>query len=239
MPFPDTSYNLRIELDTHNCELTAEQIEELSQRLEPLRKPVEKFPVSDLYITVTFQPRSHKYRLKTALVLTGRTLAAGELDEHVLPAFDRCIRKLVYKVQAYREDLERTEEQAKLQKGTHQQLLPTQDPDPDTLRRAVDEEDYATFRTETYVYEEALRKRIGRWIERYPDVEAQLGETFTIADFVEEVFLNAFERYDRWPKEVRFGEWLEHLIDPSIKLLTQHRDEELENIDFARSLQQP
>lgn len=239
MTFPDTSYNLRIELDTHNCELSAEQIEELAQRLEPLRKPVEKFPISDLYITVTFQPRSHKYRLKTALVLTGRTLAAGELDEHVLPAFDRCIRKLVYKVRAYVDAMEQTEEQSKLHKGTHQHVVPSQEPDADTLREAIAEGDYAAFRRATYVYEESLRKRVGRWIERYPDVEAQLGETYTIADFVEEVFLNAFERFDRWPDEVRFGEWLEHLIDPSVKLLTRHKDEELENIDFARSLQQP
>ena len=77
--------------------------------------------------------------------------------------------------------------------------------------------------------------RIGRWIQRYPEVEGQIGVRFEIADVVEEVFLMAFDQYDRRPKDVRFGDWLEQLIDPSVKLLRDHTEEELENIQFVRS----
>mgnify|MGYP006908325028 FL=1 len=44
-----------------------------------------------------------------------------------------------------------------------------------------------------------------------------------------------FQRYDEHPREVPFGDWLEKLIDPSVKLLSEDTDEELANISFARS----
>ena len=81
-----------------------------------------------------------------------------------------------------------------------------------------------------------MRKRAGRWIQRYPKIEAQLGQRFDLADITEEVFLNAFQRYDEHPREVPFGDWLEKLIDPSVKVLSEDTDEELANISFARSV---
>jgi DNA-directed RNA polymerase specialized sigma24 family protein len=64
-----------------------------------------------------------------------------------------------------------------------------------------------------------------------------VGRSFTIADIVEEVFLDAFDAYDRRAKEVRFGDWLESLIDPAVKDLLRDRDGALENISMARTLQ--
>jgi hypothetical protein len=52
MKYSDQSYNLRIELDTKNCELTAGEITQLEEALSPLRQPVESFPVTDLYVTI-------------------------------------------------------------------------------------------------------------------------------------------------------------------------------------------
>ena len=49
------------------------------------------------------------------------------------------------------------------------------------------------------------------------------------------MFLQAFEGFEHRPRDVRFGEWLDHLIDPSIKVLQQKGGEELENINRARS----
>lgn len=235
MVFSDTKYNLRIELDTKNCELSPAQLEQLTERLNPLRKPVQKFPVSDLYVTITYQQPSQQYRLKVSLVLPGRTLVTGDVDANFLPAFDRCIRKMLQRVIAYEESMEGTPEQSKHQKGTHQEVLPDHEPDAAVLEEAVRNSDYSAFRTETYVYEESVRKRVGRWIERYPAIAEHIGEDLSIADFVEEVFLTAFERYDHRPDELRMGEWLEKLIDPSIKQLFNHADEELENIEFIRS----
>ena len=59
MTFSDESYNLRIELDTKGCELSADEIEDMEVDLHTLRNLVEDFPVSDLHITVVYH---HKAR---------------------------------------------------------------------------------------------------------------------------------------------------------------------------------
>ena len=121
-------------------------------------------------------------------------------------------------------------------KGPPRAVAPARGPALQALQAAVSSGDYSAFREATYVYEEAIRKRIGRWVERYPVVERRLKTDLTLADMVEEVFLNAFERYEDKPDNVPLGEWLEQLIDPSLKLLSEHPSEELENIQFARTL---
>jgi len=49
------------------------------------------------------------------------------------------------------------------------------------------------------------------------------------------VFLSAFEGYAKRPADVRFGDWLESHLDPAVKELRAHPDEELENINLART----
>jgi ribosome-associated translation inhibitor RaiA len=238
MRFSDSSYNLRIELDQNNCDLSGDVIERFERALEPLRKPVAKFPVSDLYITVTYQPRSQIHHVKMALVLSGRTLAVADPDPQVLAAFDRCVSKLIRRVLAYEADLGAEPELHKHRKGTHQDILPESEPDIEQLEKAVRDGDYAAFRTATYVYEESVRKRVGRLVERFPELNERIGIDWTLEDMVEEVFLMAFEQYESRPREVRLGEWLEQRIEPSLKLLSAHPDEEMENINFARTLRE-
>lgn len=203
--------------------------------MESLRRVVANFPTSDFYITINFHPRSNDYHVKTSLVLSGRTLFTGERDEHSYPAFERCISKMVNKVNAYKSQLSNTPEISKHQKGTHQEILPTQEPDAATLEAAIDDGDYRQFRMATFGYEEAVRKRVGRWISRYPEIDALIGDRLQITDIVEDVFLTAFEEYPRRPQNVRFGEWLEELIDLTLKQLIRNPDEELENIKFAQT----
>jgi ribosome-associated translation inhibitor RaiA len=234
--YSDQSYNLRIELDTENCELKPGQLAKLQDGLAPLRRPVENFPVASLYVTIAFKPPSNDYRVKVVLQLPGRALATGDVDQDMYPAFRRSIRKLVHKVTAYKDRLQSAEELSKHEKGTHQAIVPQHTIDADALQEAVDQGDYARFRRLTYPFEEPVRKRAGRWIQRYPAIEAQLGSRFDLADIVEEVFLNAFERHGDRPRQVPFGEWLEQLIDPSVQLLAEDTEEELANIRFARSV---
>lgn len=235
MQYSDQSYNLRIELDTENCELSGGQIEQLERALSPLREPVKNFPVAALYITIEFKPPSHDYRVKAALRLPGKGLVTGDVDKEVYPAFRRCVSKLVHNVTAYKHRMENAEAIAKHEKGTRHGIIAQRPVDADSLHEAVEQQDYIEFRKLTFPYEEPVRKRIGRWIERYPKVESQLGNRFQLADIVEEVFLNAFERYEEHPREVPFGDWLESLIDPSVKLLNEESDEELDNVSFVRS----
>ncbi len=65
-------------------------------------------------------------------------------------------------------------------------------------------------------------------------MSAHIGRGLQIEDLVEDVFLTAFEEYEHRPREVRFGEWLGHLIDPAVKAMAAHPDRELENVHMAR-----
>ena len=101
---------------------------------------------------------------------------------------------------------------------------------------AVASDDYAAFRRTADVFEEGLAKRIGRWVQRYPEIESRLGEDMTISDIVEDVFLNAFEQFSRRPDGVPPGNWIESLIDPTVQALVQSPDEEFARISFARAM---
>lgn len=232
----EANTNLRIVLDTHGLEMTAEEIQWLSDGLGPLRKMVADFPVSDLYVTIEHHPRSGGYKVKTSLVLTGQTLVGHTEDAQVHPAYERCVASLVEQTRAYKERLGGAEEQAKQQKGTYQEVLPDHEPDPGALERSVREGDYSAFRTALLPYEEPLRRRVGRWVARYPEADARIGSELTLADIVEAVFLNAFEGFDGRPREVRLGQWLEGLIDSSLRALLRDPDAELENVRFVRTL---
>jgi ribosome-associated translation inhibitor RaiA len=236
MSFSDESYNLRIELDTKRFECTPEQIAYLEEKLDTLRKLCEPFPVSDLYITIAFHDRSNQYRITTALVLPGRTLATGDVSEVMEAGYDRCIRKLVKRVEAYKDALSHTPEQAKDVEGTVYEVVPTQEPDAAAIEAAVASGDYKAFRHALFPYEDAMHDRVGRYVQRYPEIEAQVGQTFLIGDLVEEVFLNAFERYEHRPSDVRLGEWLDGLVAPSVKMVANNPAEELENISFAKTV---
>ncbi len=227
--------NLGVEIDAHQFTLTAAEIEKMHAGIDALTKQVEHFPVASLHVLVERNVRGNDFSVKTDLFLTGETIVSSDHDAHVYPAFERCVQNLVRDVAAYKDRLDMTPERQKQDKGTHQTLQPTARPDPSALDAAVRDADYAAFRMAAFAYEEPLRKRAGRWVERYPEAEAQIGRKLGMADIVEEVFLNAFERYERRPTQVRFGEWLEGLIDPAVKALLAHPDEELENIALARA----
>lgn len=235
MAFSDESYNLRIELDTKGCELSAGEIADMEDDLHTLRNFVENFPVSNLYITVIYHARRNNYHVKTSLGLPGKTLFTGDRDVLVHPAYERCIRKLVKKVEAYKQRMRGDAELAKQASGTHHTLNPTQEFDIERLDKAVASGDYATFRLAADPFEEGLIQRIGRWIGRYPEIELGLGETITITDIVEDVFLSAFHQFADRPNDVPPGDWFESLIDPSVQAFIESPDEEFSKISFARA----
>ena len=59
---------------------------------------------------------------------------------------------------------------------------------------AVESDNYTEFRKAMFPIEESLRDRVGRWVQRYPQIQAKIGKRFTIADIVEETFMLAFDR---------------------------------------------
>jgi ribosome-associated translation inhibitor RaiA len=226
---------MRVVFDARHCTLAPVQTEKMRDGLDSLAKQVEAFPLSDVRVLVERNERSNDYSVKVTLILDGATLVGNDHASALHAAFENCLRSLSENVRAYKDRLGQVPARQKHLKGTHQELEPDVDPDPAKLTAAVAAGDYAAFRLAAVGYEEPLRKRVGRWVERYPDVDAQIGKRLKVADIVETVLLDAFEGYKQRPCDIRFGDWLEALIDPAIKALRIQPDEELENVNRARS----
>jgi ribosome-associated translation inhibitor RaiA len=227
--------NLRVRLDTHHCQLSPPEVRKMQDGLASLGKQVESFPVSDLHILVERNARGNDFSVKTSLVLTGETLVSSDHDAQPYPAFERCVNNLVQNVRAYKDRLGQVPERQKYDGGTQKDLEPSSDPDRAALDAAVADGDYPAFRAAAFGYEDPLRMRVGRWVERYPELAARVDNGFKLDDVVEAVFLTAFDRYERRPRDARLGDWLEHLIDPALKDLRRRPDEVLENVNLARS----
>lgn len=234
MKFPDLSYNLLVDLDMKHCDLSPGELRKMEASLSPLGDMVQHFPVSQLHVLVSYRHRTNDYVVRTSLALTGETLVSSEHHPQVHAAFEHCIDNLVREVRRYKDRLGQVAEQAKQEEGTHHELLPTILPDSNAVNAAVSAGDYAAFRVALTGYDEPVRAHVGRWIERYPEVAARIGRGLQIDDIVEDVFLDAFEEFEHWPDELRFGEWLGRFIDKAIREFAANPDREIENVRMAR-----
>jgi len=232
MALTNQTSNLRIDLDSKDFRLSDHEQRKFDADLETLRRSVACFPQAELKVEISKQSY---YRVRTSLILPSRTLFTADDDRELHPAWERCIRKLVGKVQALKERLSNKPTYSKEAEGTLHDVHPVMDPNMEQVECAVQELDYAAFRRALSVYEEAVELRVGRWAQRYPVVEARLGNGLAISEIVEEVFLNAFERFGERPPALRLGEWLESLIDPSIKALINDPSFEKENLSYIES----
>jgi ribosome-associated translation inhibitor RaiA len=226
---------MQIRFDLRQCSFSKAVLDKMWESLDLLFRQVEHFPIADVHVLIERNVRNNDYSVKVTLILPGETLVGNDHDQAVHAAFDRCLMGLAQNIRAYKDRLGQVPERQRQQKGTVQELEPTPPPDPAAIARAVRDANYTAFRTATFGYEEAVRKRVGRWIERYPNIDSQIGKGLTVEDIVEEVFLMAFEEYEGRPAEVRLGDWLDSLIDPAVRALQLHPEEELENINLVRS----
>jgi ribosome-associated translation inhibitor RaiA len=234
MPFSDELYDMQIETDAGNVTISPNEQEKMDRDLDTLRKMIAHFPSPQLKLEISNQTPGI-FRVSASLRLAGRTLfTAGEAGT-LHAAWDTAVRRLMDKVRAYKDHLGRVPERQKEAEGTLHEIVPTMPPDSAALERAARQLDYRAFRAAMNVYEDALEKRVGRWIERYPDAEAQLGDGLLISEIAEEVILNAFDRYAGRPQSLRLGQWLENLIDPSIQTLLRDGGAEKENLSFIES----
>ena len=233
----DPSERLHVEIDMRQRNLSPGELAKMQDNLDALTRMVENFPRPELHVLVEHTARNNEYLVKTSLILPGQTLVASEHGPVAHAAYEGCIHVLMNQVKEYKDRLGQVPDRQKLAEGTYHPLEPTVEPNIAAVDAAVAAGDYGAFRTALQGYEEPLRDRVGRWVRRNAAADGQVGHAFTIADVVEEVFLDAFEGYEVRGKEVRFGDWLENLIDPALKGLVRHRDQELENVRLVRSLQ--
>jgi len=226
---------LQVIFDVHQYRLSPAEEQILRGQLDGLAPQVAHFPIADLHVLVEGNARTNDVSLKLSLILPGTTLVVHDHDAVPQTAFERCVDSLIEELHAYKDQLGQVPERQKLEKGTHQELHPAVAIDTEALDAAIRDGNYAAFRVALLPYEEGLRKLVGRWVQRYPEFEAQIGRRIQIADLVEGVFLSAFEGYGQRPRDVPLGVWLQNLIDPALKALQKHPDEELENIQMARA----
>lgn len=237
MRYADDRYHLGVEFSTRECRIPADELTRMQASLEPLGEAVREFHGADLAFNVIYHPNSQVYNIAARLRVPGQTLFSADKDTYLDTAYQRCVQKLVRKVASYCEAPDRdAQDQARRQALLNREIVMPQDPADGVVGRAVERGDYRAFRRGLAGYEDWLAKRVGRWVQRYPDVEAHIGDGIRIGDLVEEVYLNAFEDYRRRSTEVSLGDWLDSLIDPSLKLLLKHPDEERANVSMARTL---
>ena len=72
------------------------------------------------------------------------------------------------------------------------------------------------------------------YLPAQPNVHGECVTGYDGCSYAEAVFLEAFEAYDHRPQDVRFGDWLDHLIDQAVKSLRAGGDY-LDNVRLARS----
>lgn len=232
---PNRKEKLRVQFDLRHCSLAEPVLDKMEENLRSLFRQVENFSLSDVHVQIEHNARINDYSVKLRLTLPGATLVGSDHGQAVHAAFERCLIGLEENIRAYKDRLDRAPQRHRRLKGTDQDLEAAPPPDPAAIDLAIHDADYTAFRSATFGYEEPVRKRVGRWIERYPEITGQIGRRLTIEDIVEEVFLRAYDEYASRPAGIRFGDWLEGLIDPAVKALREHPDEELENINLVRS----
>jgi hypothetical protein len=239
MQYDDDRNHLHVEISAKECNIPADELTRMQRALEPVGEAVRDFPRSDLWVSAVRHPRSNTFHVEAKLKLPDATLMTGDRDAYLDSAFQRCVRKLVHRVQGYKEYPDRRAADVGQRRiDLDNDVVVPEPPEFGPVGQAVAGGDYMRFRNALLGYEDWLRKRVGRWVQRYPDAQAQLGNGLRIGDLVEEVYLNAFERYGERPRDVRFSDWLDGLIDPSLKELLRHPDEERQNASMARTLRE-
>jgi ribosome-associated translation inhibitor RaiA len=233
----DTDDRLRVEITTKACKIPADQRARLQTWLAPVKDSVKDFPGATLHINAVHHPRSGLYHVEAELKLPGRTLFTGEEDAYLDTALRRCTQKLSRKAETYREQPDREAvEAAQRRAALDRDVIAPEDPQAGPLAEVAAAGDYRAFRIALAGYEEWLRKRVGRIVQRHPEAQARVGGTLLLGDVVEEVYLNAMERFTSRPTAVRLSEWLEGLIEPSIRALLRHPDEERAAASAARTV---
>jgi uncharacterized protein DUF3175 len=236
MHHPEKRRQLRINIQTQACDLPRDELARIDGPLSQIVDAVGDLP-AELEIKIVHHPRSQQFHVKAALALPRRTLFTGDWDDYLDTALCRAVRKLRHKAAVYQAETNHApDDVARRVDQMNRDILAPEAPEMGALGGTVAAGDYLAFRSLMATYEDWLRLRIGRWLQRYPDAEAEVGRRVKIGDLVEEVLLNAFERHDQRSHDVSLHEWLDSLIDPSLQAYCQHPALERENISFVRSL---
>jgi ribosome-associated translation inhibitor RaiA len=233
---PGVRHKLQVYFDTHECEVAAEELRELADQCDALAVRVGNFPKAELRAYVERNRRSNEFAVKLTLLLSTETLVASDHDPELGQAFGRALDGLERAAEGHLEKLEGTD--VRQERGEAAKRQPTVEAGPldeNALAAAAAAKDYAAFRGAVAPYEEWLRLRAGRRVERDPEAQVMMNRDFDVLDLMEGTFLAAFENYEHRQQEVPFHEWLEGLIDPTVRAFVRDPYHERENVNMARS----
>ena len=230
-----TEPTFEVDLDAEGFQPTTAERQLIETEVDRLAPLVAEFPTQILHVNVRYNQNSESYEVKLALVLPGQTFATGNVSESWHGSLETSVQKMVRRIEHYKSVLERDPQHARAVAGTTTEVEPNRQIDGLAVQAAIEAGSYNDFRQLMFPLEESLRDRIGRWIQRYPQIQSMLGERFTIADVMEETFLMAFDNHDQWHPEMFYGQWIESLIDPALKAIAQDPEGELESISFLQS----
>jgi hypothetical protein len=228
---------LQVDVKTTGCDIPDDERARWQRWLEELDERVRSFANPSLEIHVAWHARSEVHNSEFKLKLPGRNLFVREKDAYLDLALERGLHRLGRKVDDYREHpYVDSDENARRQASRDKEFVAPDLSEAGPLAQAVDAGDYRAFRRHLSNYEDWLNQRAGRLVQRNADAQAALGADFLLGDVVEEVYLTAFDRFAGRPANVPLSEWLEGLIQPSIRALLRNTDEEEMEIGFARTL---
>ena len=227
--------SFRSTLDVEGFEPRPQELETIQAEIERLKPLVEEFPTQILHVNIEFNSHSEEYEVKLALILPGQTFATGNVTDHWEPGLETSVQNMIRRVTHYKATMSGEPERARIAAGTTMEVEPNRRMDGQQVANAVEQDNFVEFRKAMYPIEETLRDRIGRWIQRYPQIQANLGQHFTLADVVEETFMMAFDNYHDWQPVMFFGQWIETLIDPAMKKIARDPDSDLETISFQNT----
>ncbi len=233
MAFSEPTFDT--DLDVEGFTPTDAETQNIAAEVDRIRPLVQEFPTQILHINLEYNTNSEEYEVKLALVLPGQTFATGDVSEVWEQSLEKSVQKMIRRIEHYKSTMSGEPEQARIAAGTTMEVEPNRRMDGKQVVAAVESGNYAEFRKAMYPIEASLRDRVGRWVQRYPQIQAKIGTRITIADIVEETFMLAFDRYNEWQPEMFFGQWLEQLIEPAMKAMAHDPKGELETISFQRT----
>src|SRR3954447_9794564 len=98
---PSRTNNLRLRIQTKDCNIPTDERERLEGLLTPLAEAVAELPTPELMVEVIYHPRSRAYHVEFTLKLPGRNLRAGAADAYLDTALERGIQELTTRAAAY------------------------------------------------------------------------------------------------------------------------------------------
>lgn len=235
MSYRDEDTDLELRIHAENYEVSLQDRERIEADLETLRRLVKDFPVAQLHVHIDRNTHNREFHVKTNLRLPKRSLFTGSRHDALQVACEACVRKLIHKVKRLKDGMSGRNVYRKQAEGKHDRLGPEETPDSTSLEEAARDGDFVRFREGLGTYEESLARRVTGHLARYPDLGNEPGHEIMVSECVDEVLLNAFEGFLTRPAD-RLGNWLEHLIDPSIRALLEHPSDERRNLERLESL---